>query len=75
MAHIWWGPVVFRWYSLPAARVAPSILGLTISGALVSRGVPVCSTEGGLSPTPEQVQRIAERFDQRVDGGSGYRCG
>ena len=33
-------------------RVAPSTLGLTFSGTLVSRGVPVCSTEGGLSPTP-----------------------
>ena len=21
MAHIWWGPVVFQWYSLPAASL------------------------------------------------------
>ena len=31
MAHIWWGPLVLWWYSLPAARRLPdvfSILGL-----------------------------------------------
>ena len=32
MAHIWWGPVVFRWYSLPAAGL---ISGLFTSPALL----------------------------------------
>ena len=31
MANIWWGPVVFRWYSFPAASL--------ISGLLTSRSL------------------------------------
>ena len=32
MAHIWWGPVVFRWYSFPAASL---ISGLFTSPSLL----------------------------------------